>query len=195
MAFVQRNTFILLIVLATGVALVYAFLWRDDGSLWRLIMLKRFAYENQHAGQFVRGWRYVNRWEDGFYGRWHWLPANPGDEVAIVPIPLPNFPSEGHSSSVLGEDVRGWQHVKVDSGIRHGRGVTYYLRTGFQATENLRRDGLPIRGTTWRPDGTIDGQVRWTEKGERIDNEWPPWWWDVEDQEAPTAPWWDQERR
>ena len=39
-------------------------LWRNEGPLWRLVMLKRVSYKATDHGHPIVGWYTVRRWSD-----------------------------------------------------------------------------------------------------------------------------------
>ena len=83
-----------------------------------------------------------------------------------------------------------------------GREVAYYVGNGFKARERLVV-GAEQRTTKWNYDGKVREQSVWIgdDFGEQsvwidLPGGWmgkhsPPWWWGVEDQIEPTAPWWE----
>ena len=74
--------------------------------------------------------------------------------------------------------------------------TAYYVESGFKAYEyETHGEGLVIRETRWRSDGTVLLQRRELDDqnnplhtpGETKTR--PPWWWEAADQEEPSAPW------
>ena len=76
--------------------------------------------------------------------------------------------------------------------MRGGRGISYYKKNGYKAME-FHRHG----GTAWQLNGNVLMQVQYrSDAGHRLGTPQqrggPPWWWGVEDQTEPTAPWWNE---
>ena len=90
--------------------------------------------------------------------------------------------------------VRRWTQPQVVYGIA----VAYWKSNGFKAFEWEIKERIPIRGTTWGLDGSVKTQTRQVDdEGNFLPTEdkyFPPWWWGVQDQTKPTAPWWDHEK-
>ena len=90
---------------------------------------------------------------------------------------------------LLGVENRGWRTEYRWSGRVHGRLVMWDLESGFKSIDCEFRNGTEIQSTVWRIDGTVAYQTWETEKGTKFI---PPWWWGVENQTEPTAPWWNE---
>ena len=88
--------------------------------------------------------------------------------------------------------VRGWETVNrwSESPIYHGKGIGYWVNTGFKRIAFERRDGLQI--VYWTGEGTVEFQLGFDESGQWHPKSAPPWWWNVKDQTEPTAPWWNE---
>ena len=75
----------------------------------------------------------------------------------------------------------------------HGSSVGYWEENGFKSGQAHYRHGHKVRFTFWNFDGTVSWQLYDVVKnGKRVterSKSSPPWWWDVEDQTEPTAPW------
>ena len=73
--------------------------------------------------------------------------------------------------------VRGWTTVKrwSDPPIDHGKGIGYWIDTGFKRIEFECRDGFPIRIVYWTADGTVEFQLAFDESGEWSHRSAPPW--------------------
>ena len=77
---------------------------------------------------------------------------------------------------------------------RH-RAVSWYEDNGFKYSVTFL-DGLEFCVTKWNHDGLVDSQMR--NRFGTIQTQFnnsPPWWWEAQDQIAPTAPWWKAEQR
>ena len=143
-------------------------LWVNKGPLWRLVMLKKIP---MHEGQFGSG--------------------------------------DGHPS-------RGWVMVIRGRKRSQYQCFAYFVENGFKSLET--KPGNLLIETHWKFDGTISYQQRIVDKpldqlpppvlrnhrGQaaqaagrttlkmiEIKNS-PPWWWPVDDQTEPTAPWWNE---
>ena len=91
--------------------------------------------------------------------------------------------------------IRGWRIVKRwgDKPTPHGVEVLYYEENGLKAVKMLWKNGYLLKATSWTFNGDVHLLARdgyfgqgntWSLKAEG------PWWWPVEKQTTPTAPWW-----
>ena len=79
---------VMAIVIALAlVAVCYSF-WRNEGPLWRLVMLKRASTLGVRDGHRFRGWSTVRRWSDqpinGPSVSWYTENGYKSEEVVIV---------------------------------------------------------------------------------------------------------------
>ena len=77
--------------------------------------------------------------------------------------------------------------------IKHGPQCLWYTTTGFKMAESDWGPEGTLRGTYWRPDGTVDIQGRHYDEVGSVVHERKrvaPWWWGVADQTEPTMPAW-----
>ena len=97
--------------------------------------------------------------------------------------------------------VRGWYRIGRWSGreTRDGRAVTWFVSTGYRASETFFAGGFGRIGRTtiWKPSGSVQHQIGPTQwpgvPGWRTS---PPWLWGVTDETEPSIPAWilDDER-
>ena len=119
--------------------------------------------------------------------------------VMLKSVPLgDSLPSGGRNRIYIDVNaVRGWKCVKrwQVPQVVHGPGVGYWVRTGFKRMKFECRDGTIVRMTYWKKDGIVDAQYEAGVNGSGNfgSNLTPPWWWGVEDQTEPSAPWWGKE--
>ena len=116
--------------------------------------------------------------------------------VMTKKVPIPHIPRSLVPSSPININTqyqRGWMTVKrwTHPQVVHGIAVAYWISNGLKSFECEIEQGIPIRTTCWRLDGSVQTQAR-HQPGENKDS--PPWWWPVEDQTKPMAPWWDHEK-
>ena len=92
-----------------------------------------------------------------------------------------------------GKAVRDWDKVGrwTEHRTLHGTQRAWFVETGTLAWDCEYRNDSIIRGTEWRKDGTVWRQAHRDVPGLKIA---PPWWWGIEDQTEPTAPWWEEEK-
>lgn len=116
---------------------------------------------------------------------WWWATRVKSDCISSVDAPPPK---------------KGWCYKDRWTGKIHGRLVMWYEATGTRSVEAVYHQGVELRATSWNPDGTVLGQRRiiegpWQGPGPPPPGPWyngrdtAPWWWGVEDETEPTAPW------
>ena len=93
--------------------------------------------------------------------------------------------------------VRGYQRIKRwDPGVRHGRQVVWYVKTGMIAWEGYAVDGHIARETCYRSNGMVMSQNRPPARPTGMLSSGPdtrltpPWRWGVTDQTSPSMPAW-----
>ena len=92
-----------------------------------------------------------------------------------------------------------WNHTPIHV-------QSYYVSTGYQASDVRWKNGEPYRGTWWFSDGRVVRQNRWGDQVEKItlmvtrkrgrttvavpaeSRGKAPWWWGVTNQTEPSAP-------
>ena len=81
---------------------------------------------------------------------------------------------------------------------KHGAAISYYADSGFKQMEVQHRNGWMVTETVWHPDGKVSSQTRREIRNMKVLSEdkktSPPWWWPVDDQTEPTAPWWNEQQ-
>ena len=104
-----------------------------------------------------------------------------------------------NSGDLVSEEIRGFVSTRRGNadadallGLEHGWSIDWYVSSGFMASEELYRDGVLLRETQYRPDGSVSWQFRAgpdanAEVGRLYS---PPWLWGVEDQTRPSIPEW-----
>ncbi len=90
-----------------------------------------------------------------------------------------------------GHPLKGWGWF-TKKGAPRSTEVMYFVENGYVYRLSHRRDSVG-RTTTWNFDGTVQYQSRSSADGTE-QNRSPPWWWGVEDQTEPTAPWWNEKQ-
>ena len=89
-----------------------------------------------------------------------------------------------------------WLHRRPYQIIYDENYIGYYAGNGFKARE---RGGQGGGGTEWKYDGSVRRQWRTVlpEPSAGVPRHEakysPPWWWDVEEQSKPSAPWWGKD--
>ena len=120
---------------------------------------------------------------------WRWVML----EKVMIQSPARYLPR----NSPWTKRVAGFKSINRWTKTEHGRLVFFDLESGRQVQEQVWSKGSCIRITKWSPRGTLYMQSRTrNEFGETIPAETttsPPWWWGVENQTEPTAPWWGKE--
>ena len=156
----KRSRLVLAVILVAVAALVTS-LWVNEGPLWRIVMLKRVAYEKEpveigilpFVSTEVRriGWRTVKRWSD---------------------------PPLLHGQSVLYYDNSGYRVKAEETEYRDGKEIGSTRWTMFGTVLSQRRIGED------RQRQQLTTRVFSIPNSSKVVEykDSPPWWWGVEDQ-------------
>ncbi len=119
-----------------------------------------------------------------------WVGEGPLWRLVMLRDSIYEGTRDGHA--VVGHDT-----IYRFTGELHGDSAAYwaayYQENGFKALEEHRDGEVMNKTTMWGFDGRVKTQIRFPEGKPVETKDAPPWWWGVQDQTEPTAPWWGKE--
>ena len=186
---------LLLVVIVVAVSALSVSLWVGEGPLWRLVMLERKpvkVFEVRIQRYPVRGWKTVHRFNGGLHGlhaTWY-LNGFLAREVVYEDSQIIRQTSWNPDGSLrlqmqLADPAGGFRFPMPEATWSLGSILEQAFFEGQEQNPTIFK--LPTKSGAIMPIMGFSVTSNYKLKAS------PPWWWGVENQTTPTAPWWGKE--